>query len=154
MASQVPREHIYGNWKPTVTERAKAKRMAPKVKREKRPGNSEAHLAAIRTLPCCIPGCQIVGCDPHHSKVGPAAAERSVGRRASDRWCVSLCRKHHDEVEAVGSRREAGWFLERGIEVIELAAALWAVSPDKGAMARIILAHKSPLPYCSKGKMK
>lgn len=135
-------ERKIGNFRPTFTQRAKTKKLAPKEKRAKRPGNSEAHLAAIRTLPCCVPGCQVVGCDPHHAKSGPAAAERSVGRRASDRWCVSLCRRHHDEVEAVGSRREAAWFLERGIEVIELAAALWAVSPDKGAMVRIVLAHK------------
>lgn len=136
-------EKVLGNFRPSHTQRAKAKRLAPKVKRERRPGNSEAHLSAIRTLPCVIPGCSIVGCDPHHAKSGPAAAERAVGRRASDRWCVPLCRKHHDEVEAIGSRREAAWFLERGIEVIELAAALWAVSPDKGAMVRIVLAHKS-----------
>jgi hypothetical protein len=134
--------HIYGNFKKPVRDRLKEKRLAPKKKREKRPGNSEKHLQAIRTLPCAIPGCTIVGCDPHHLKSGPAAAERSVGRRASDRWTVPLCRRHHDEIERVGSRRETQWFAGHGIEAVCLAAALWSTSPDKGTMVRIILAHK------------
>jgi len=139
-------ERKIGNFRPNFTQRAKSKRLAPKEKRAKRPGNSEAHKLAIQKLPCCIPGCNVVGCDPHHLKHGPAAAERSVNRRATDRWLLPLCHAHHFfgvEVDAPNAKREPGWFRDRGIsEPIELAAALWAVSPDKGAMARIVLAHK------------
>ena len=135
-------DHQYGNWKPKRAERLRAKK-SPADKRKKLPGNSEKHLAAIRTLPCVIPGCTTVGCDPHHLKSGPASSERGMGQKATDRWTVPLCRRDHDEVEAHGSKRELQWINAFGIEPLELAAALWMVSPDKGAMARIIIAHKS-----------
>lgn len=134
--------HVFGNWKPKRAQRIREKKLAPKEKRAARPGNSEKHLSAIRVLPCCIPGCQVVGCDPHHLKSGPAAAERGTGQKATDRWTVSLCRQHHDEVERLASRAELSWFEKQGLEPLELAAALWMVSPDKAAMVRIILAHK------------
>jgi hypothetical protein len=140
-------KYVVGNWKPTVTERAKAKRLAPKEKRAKREGNSEAHKLAIQKLPCCIPGCNVVGVEPHHLKHGAAAAERSVGRKATDRWLLPLCHDHHIngvEVDAPNAKREPGWFRDHRIEEpIELAAALWAVSPDAAAMTRIVLAHKT-----------
>lgn len=134
--------HIYGNFKTPVVDRLKEKRLAPKKKREKRPGNSEKHLSSIRTLPCAIPGCTVVGCDPHHLKSGAAASERGTSLKATDRWTVPLCRRHHDEIERLGSRREGRWFADHGIEPVGLAAALWSASPDKGTMARIILAHR------------
>lgn len=140
------RPHEFGNFRPTKTKRLKAKAAAPKLKREAREGNSEKHLSAIRTLPCCIPGCCVVGCDPHHLKTGLAKLERGMGQRATDRWTLPMCRGHHDEIEAIGSRREEKWFLDRAIEAIDLAAALWTVSPEKGAMARIVLAHKTVKP--------
>lgn len=138
-------QRMAGNFKPKKADKIKAK-MTPADKRKELPGNSEKHLAAIRTLPCVIPGCQVVGCDPHHLKSGPASAERGMGKKATDRWTVSLCRRHHDEVERLSSRSELKWFEKYGIETLELAAALWMVSPDKGAMFRIVIAHKSNEP--------
>lgn len=139
-------ERVIGNFKPSVSQREKAKRLAPKEKRAKRPGNSDAHKLAIQKCPCCIPGCNVVGVEGHHLKHGPAAAERSVGRKATDRWLLPLCHNHHIngvEIDAPNAKREPGWFRDRGIdEPIELAAALWAVSPNAAAMTRIILAHK------------
>jgi len=141
-------EKVIGNFRPTVTEREKSKRLAPKKRRAKRPGNCEAHKLAIQKLPCCIPGCNVVGVEPHHLKHGPAAAERSMGRKATDRYLVPLCHAHHMmgvEVDAPNAKREPGWFRDHGIdEPIELAAALWAASPDASAMTRIILAHRKP----------
>jgi hypothetical protein len=146
MAQQIYRPHVFGNFRPTLTQREKAKRDKPKAKRAKREGNSDTHKAAIRKLPCCIPGCTIVGCDPHHLKHGPAASERSVGQKATDRWLVPLCRNHHIygvEIFGPNARTEPHWFKENGIEhPCELAKALFAASPDAPQMTRIILAHK------------
>jgi hypothetical protein len=146
MAQQIYRPPVIGNFKPTLTQREKAKRDKPKAKRARREGNSDAHKAAICKLPCCVPGCTVVGCDPHHLKHGPAARERSVLQKATDRWLVPICRHHHIfdlEVRAPNAKLEPGWFKEKGIgDPIELAAALYAASPDAGKMTRIVLAYK------------
>lgn len=137
MASEIYREKFYGNFKPPKSARLKAKRLHdPRADRE---GNSHTHLAAIRKLPCCIPDCNKVGCDPHHLKAG--TNERGIGLRSSDRWTVPLCRRHHDEVERVGSRNETKWF--GVLNPIDLAYALWKASPDAAAMTRIVLAQKT-----------
>jgi hypothetical protein len=145
-------EKVFGNFRPTVTERAKAKRMAPKDKRAKRPGNSEAHLAALRKCPCVVT-LKVPAGEVHHLKMAAAGQERGMGQRASDRFGLPLSRTPHDELESIGSRHEPRWFAERGVdEPIELAAALWAVRPADNsekairmavaAMTRIIVAHR------------
>jgi hypothetical protein len=73
-----------------------------------------------------------------------------MGQKATDRWAVPLCRRHHDEVERLSSRAELAWFEKHGVEPLELAAALWMVSPDKASMARIILVHKQIVPQQEK----
>lgn len=136
MASEIERPHVLGNFRPSRSERARERRTRdPRANRE---GNSEKHLAAIRKLPCCVPGCTTVGCDPHHLKAG--TGERGMALRSSDRYAVPLCRHHHDEVERLGSRNEAKWF--GALDAIELAGALWAASPDAASMTKIVLAHK------------
>ena len=142
MTSEVARPIIYGNFKPKRSERIKAKK-SPADKRKKLPGNSEKHKQAIRTLPCCIPGCCVVGSEIHHLKSG---GHRGAGMKAPDRLGVPLCHEHHiNGVEKVGARNELAWFAKHGIEPLELAAALWMVSPDKAAMCRVVLAHKQHL---------
>lgn len=131
------RDKVFGNFRPTVTARKKAK--AAHDPRAERQGNNEKHLAAIRKCPCCVPGCNVVGVDVHHLK---SAGERGMGLRAPDRWGVPLCRSHHEEVERIGSRNEARWFIDRGIYCLDLAKALWGVRGDAGAMTKIVLANK------------
>jgi hypothetical protein len=137
---------LYGNFKPTLAQREKAKRAKPKLKRARREGNSDAHKAAIQKLPCCVPGCTIVGVDPHHLKHGPAARERSVGQKATDRWLVPLCHNHHFfgvEIHGANAKAERRWFAENGLaDPIELAKALYAASPNAAQMTRIVLARK------------
>ncbi|ADJ22984.1 hypothetical protein Hden_1171 [Hyphomicrobium denitrificans ATCC 51888] len=149
MAQQIFRPHVYGNFKPSQVQKEKTKRAAPKKRRESRTGNSDAHKAAICKLPCLIPGCTVVGVEPHHLKHGPAARERSVGRKATDRWLLPLCHNHHIngvEIDGRTARTEPKWFRDQGIaEPIEIAAALWSASPNASAMARIILTHKGLL---------
>jgi hypothetical protein len=107
---------------------------------EKREGMSKAHIALIKQLPCCITGKRPV--DPHHLKEG-LAHERGIGRKATDRWAVPLCREKHEEVERIGSRNEWAWFKKHGIEdPLELAAALWRNTGDLDRMLRVIEAHR------------
>lgn len=89
-----------------------------------------AHLAWIRTLPCSVPGCRSSEIQAHHLLRGPEPTARSL--RASDVWCVPLCRSHHDP-NSHGSVHhngdEEGWFAVRGIDPIAKAAHLWTMSP-------------------------
>jgi hypothetical protein len=128
---------VYGNFRPSLKERARKKPSA----QERREGNSKDHLELVRQLPSCVSG--VAGpCDPHHLKSGPAATERSVGRRATDRWAVPLTRAEHDELERISSRLEEAWFRERGVsDVVELAAALWANTGDLERMWKVQQAH-------------
>lgn len=108
---------------------------------DRRPGMSKNHLALIRLLPCCITGRPGPN-DPHHLTSGPAAKERGVGLKATDRWAVPLSRVPHDQVQNIGSRNEQAWFRERGIaDVVALAAELWQATGDPAEMQRAIRRH-------------
>ena len=131
-----PHGHVYGNW------RVKSPKHVSASKR--REGNSAEHLAIIRLLPCCVPGCSHPAPnDPHHLKSEGAKKERSVGRRATDRFAVPLCRLHHDSLERLPSTKEIEQFLDWGIEDIHaLAEALWNAPKTVDAKTRIVWAHK------------
>lgn len=126
------------NFRPGVSERSKRKPSA----QERREGNSERHRELIRLLPCCVTG-QEPGGQAHHLKSGPAAKERGVGMKATDRWLVPLCHEAHiNGVERVGSRLEVEWFRARGIaDPHALAKALWDATGDLPRMRAIVLAH-------------
>jgi hypothetical protein len=76
----------------------------------------------------------------HHLKT---TGQRGAGMKSPDKFGLPMCEEHHlHGVERAGSKNEISWFEKHGIEPLELAAALWMVSPDKGAMVRVVLAHK------------
>ena len=130
---------MYGNFRPSVTERAALK--APAQWRKARPGMSPQHLDLVRKLPCTV--CEAISrIDPHHLKSSAAAKERGVFLKATDRWAVPVCRFHHDEVERLGSRNERAWFDRWGIDPHDLANALWAATGDLARMGRVLIAHK------------
>jgi hypothetical protein len=138
MATEVPREREYGNFKPSLRDRAK-KRPSAQMRRE---GNSEAHLACIRDLSCCVTGAPGPN-DPHHLK-DRLTHERGMGRRATDRWAVPLSRWKHDELENLGSRKEREWFRAHGIEdPLELANALFLATGDLVRMEAVLAAHRN-----------
>lgn len=133
-------DHIYGNFKPKRAQRIKAKK-TPAEKRKNLPGNSDVHLKLLRTLPCCIPGCTRQGSTVHHIKTG---GHRGGAMRSPDRMGLPMCADHHlNGVERAGSKNEISWFEKHGLEPLELAAALWAVSPNPQAMYRVLSAHKA-----------
>ena len=145
MATEVRKEPAIGIFKPSPTERAKAKSQRSSRKRAAREGNDEKHLAALRKCPCVIT-LKVPAGEVHHLKSG--TGERGVGMRSSDRWGVPLSRVPHDEVERIGSRNETAWFQRHGIDApLDLASALYSASPDVARMTKIIIeAHRK----CSK----
>jgi len=136
MASQVKQANVIGNFK-----RSRAERLAEKNRddHDDRDGNSRAHAALIRKLPCCVcpktPGGQI-----HHLK---ATGLRGGAMSSPDKCGVPMCPECHLQgVERAGSKNELAWFSKRGIEALELAAALWKATGDLPRMFAIVIEHK------------
>lgn len=137
MASQIQSGNMVGNFK-----KSRANRLAEKNRddHDDRDGNSLAHAALIRKLPCCIcprtPGGQI-----HHLK---ATGLRGAGMKSPDKCGVPMCDECHLQgVERAGSKNELAWFSKRGIEALELAAALWNATGDLPKMMKITIQHKA-----------
>lgn len=139
MASEVPKPLMIGNFKKPKRERGHEN----SDWRERRPGMDAKHLANIRRLPCCIPGCKKdPGGQAHHLK-DTGAKERGMGVKSTDKHCVPLCEDHHlHGVERVGAKKELEWFAKFGIEALDLAAALWGARGDLETMRRIVLSNK------------
>jgi hypothetical protein len=99
-----------------------------------------AYLAKIRRLPSCVSW--QTPCEPHHLTGGPAALERGIGLKATDKWAVPLTSGEHrfdnNAVHSVGSREELNWFLKRGVNPYRLAEELWANRDDFEAMHRVM----------------
>ena len=92
---------------------------------------SPNHRRFVASQGCCIRGCTRQPVDAHHLRIG-----HGMGMKASDKWCVPLCRWHHthggkDAVHGVGSKKELEWFAERGIDAVALAKSLYAASKFK-----------------------
>lgn len=136
MASRVTETGAIGNFKPPRKERGHKQSDA----QQRRPGMSEAHCEAIRKLPCaaCL---RIPAGEIHHLKQDTKT--RGMGIRSTDRFGVPLCRTHHEEVERAGTKNEDKKFQSWGIpDVLDLAAGLWAASPDVGKMTKVLMANK------------
>lgn len=110
--------------------------------RSKRPGMSALHLVNVRSLACSV--CPVrERIEAHHLKSGPAARERGLGLKATDRWAVPLCWAHHLELERVtGSKGERAWFARWGIDCHELAQGLWNARGDQARMDFVLRAHQ------------
>jgi hypothetical protein len=83
---------------------------------------SPAHLAWIRTQPCCVAGCRNTRIHAHHVRTGQTGG---LGLKPSDLTAVPLCAIHHDEVHR-GART-----FERvhGLDLRELARSYADASP-------------------------
>ncbi len=132
MALQMPKKPLLANFRKRGARPKKTDSW-----RDRRPGNSDAHLARIRLCPCVH--CLKKPSDPHHLKYG--TGERGMALRSTDRFAVPLCRAHHDEVERAGTQNEPGWFAAIGVDALALADALWHAH-DVKTMTRIILAQR------------
>lgn len=96
----------------------------------------ERHLQWIRTLPCCV--CGRVGWTiSHHLTI---AEPKARGLRAGDDKAVPVCVPQHDaqyrdSIHNMGDER--AWWLVRGLDPLEIAAALWARSVAAGRAGRM-----------------
>jgi ERF superfamily len=77
-----------------------------------------AHLKFVAAQPCLV--CGRTPSDPHHIKF---AEPQAMGRKASDRFTVPICRLHHRELHRQGHERS--WWERQGIEPLPMAATLW-----------------------------
>lgn len=85
----------------------------------------EAHLAFVRTLPCCAPGCDRVDASEAHHET----TERGMGQKADDRRAMPMCRKHHrafhdgrEPFDGWTKPRRRAWQDEQVTRVLGLAA--------------------------------
>ncbi len=60
-----------------------------------------AHLAYVRSLPCCVPDCHQRPIHAHHVRT---AATAGTGMKPPDTDAVPLCYAHHDEHHRIGWR--------------------------------------------------
>lgn len=122
--------------KKPIKDRLKKKELA----QHDRPGNSEAHLALLRQMPCCVTLKMPAG-EVHHLQNG--IKDRGLGMKSVHRWGVPLLHHLHMELHAKGSRNEPAWFRERGIDdPLQLANALWMNTGNLAAMIKVLLANR------------
>lgn len=117
--------------------------------RDARPGMSPSHLKRVRRLPCCV-CCASNPSQVHHLKRTALKGadgelvrthERGMGLTSTDRWGVPVCWKCHGICESIGSDNEIAWFLERGVDAIALANALWDSTLDFSLMEAAFSEH-------------
>lgn len=107
----------------------------------------QSHIDFLKKLPCicCLTtGTMEFGCDPAHIRTGSRlhGKEPTGGaERPSDRWCLALCRRHHDQQHSTGSERNF-WSMYR-IDPFLLALVLWGLTGDDYAAVEAIRLHAS-----------
>lgn len=104
--------------------------------RQPREGDSAAHVAMVRRLPCCVTGFRH-NVDAHHLlKVGDGLP-KGMSRRNEDKWVIPLHHDLHMELHDRAGNEEA-FLAGMGIDGRALARALWANRGDLDACERII----------------
>lgn len=63
------------------------------------PLRSPRHLAWVRSLGCCVPGCKRTPIHAHHIRT---AATAGTGIKPADRDCANICWYHHAEGHQIG----------------------------------------------------
>ena len=82
---------------------------------------SKERLRHVAKQPCLI--CGRSPCHAHHLR---HAQPRGMALKVSDEFTVPLCAIHHDEIHRTTT--ENTWWLERGVDPLAVAAALWRES--------------------------
>lgn len=105
---------------------------------------AEAFLQWLRGRNCHLAGHRAGGCGegspPRKSPVEAAhvdhGGDKGTGTKASDRWAIPLCQKHHDEQGGrIGSfRQRGGWKsfeLKYGFDAKKVAESYWNAWPSR-----------------------
>lgn len=89
--------------------------------------HDKTYLAALRRRRCCVGAITGKPCDgridPAHIRFTDRAAGRlnpGLQNKSDDRWCLAVCRKHHDEQHAYGNEAK-WWAVEVGVDPNDLA---------------------------------
>jgi hypothetical protein len=107
------------------------------AKPEPRRIRDREHIRFVAKQPCLI--CGRVPSDSHHLRF---AQRPALGRKVSDEFTVPLCRGHHREVHRCGD--EGAWWSRLGINVSEVARALWLESHPVPATRAVVSENSSP----------
>lgn len=105
---------------------AKARRQRDKGDRGRERDNG--YLAYLRRLPCCVR--HLGGCggrtDPAHVRFADAGRGKpltGLQTKPDDRWCLPVCRTHH---EAQHATNERAFWQAAGIDPLTLSERLYA----------------------------
>jgi hypothetical protein len=117
---------------------------APRHRNAPRPAwkVASSYLAWLRKRPCYLADHRAGGCGlmPGRKPVEAAhvdhGGDKGTGTKASDRFAIPLCPRHHDEQSGkIGSfRNRGGWpsfELKYGFKAVEVAAAYWNAWPGR-----------------------
>lgn len=109
-------------------EKALVRTPGQRQPRERDPG----YLAFLRRLPCAVGLIKGDCCggrtDPAHIRFTDRKAGRvnpGLSAKPDDRWCVCVCRFHHEAQHAYGNEAK-WWAVEVGVDPSDLARALYA----------------------------
>jgi len=105
--------------------------------KQKRPRKeSDAHLKALRFLPCVV--CLGRPVEAAHIRTGSylhGKRETGIGEKPDDKWALPLCPIHHREQHAMN---EMDFYDRYEIDPFGTALALWGADGDQEAMETII----------------
>ena len=96
---------------------------------------SKEHLRYVASQPCAV-----CGRTPSHAHHVRYAQPRGLGLKGSDEFTVPLCATHHHHLHETTQERE--WWLERKIDPLIIAQALWQQSQRR--LPDLALAISSP----------
>lgn len=99
---------------------------------------TESYLQWLRGRPCFLDGCRAGGCGdadpPRRAPVEAAhvnhAGDAGMSTKASDRYAIPLCQRHHDEQHGkIGAfSQRGGWAtfqLKYGFDAMQVAHVYW-----------------------------
>ena len=106
-------------------------RLPSRLSRQKigrQPRSCPAHRAWVRKHHCSVPGCLGAPIECAHVRTG---TDGGAGLKPSDRWCISLCARHHAEQHRIGERR---FEQKHALCLVELAELFARRSPHFRAL--------------------
>jgi Rad52/22 family double-strand break repair protein len=107
------------------------------ISQPRRVRNKE-HLRYVASQPCAV-----CGRTPSHAHHVRYAQPRGLGLKVSDEFTVPLCATHHHHLH--DTTREREWWLERKIDPLIIARALWQQSQKRLPDATLAVSSQNTL---------
>ena len=113
--------------------------------KQRRPRQEDKdHLSFLRGLHCCL--CGAPGPDAAHIRAAsPVHGKQESGlqRKPDDKWCLPVCRRHHDEQHNTGDELKFWDF--HGLDPFTLALALYGATGDEEIAEAILQSNRMHL---------